>query len=216
MRLDVNVVEGKFNRGARGDLQGEGDVLVVVVVGRVVRRLHSPACATRTIAASAGTEKKIKITETPSLPSLTCIPKAFVAVIDGLRVGAGPCLRCFAFTVASRRCGPGSPGTVDHAVGMVVRSAQVVGGAVCFFLRVAFASLASVGRRWVVADPGFHFLASRLAVLVVAAGAPSLPVPPLSINRSWLVCHLRIENRNSHQFQQSITFFQVALKPALF
>ena len=105
---------------------------------------------------------------------------------------------------------------MDHTVGMVGWSAQVVGGAIPFLLGVALASLASVGRRWVVADPGFHFLASRLPVPVVAAGAPALPVAPLSINRSRLVCHLTIENKNSHQFQQSITFFQVALKPALF
>ena len=137
--------------------------------------------------------KYLKHLEASGLPSLTCIANAFVAVVDGLRVGAGPCLRCFAFTVARRRCGPGSPGTVDHAVGMVGRSAQVVGGAVCFFLRVSLASLASVGRRWVVADPRFHFLASRLPVLVVAARAPALPVAPLTINRSWFGRHLRID-----------------------
>ena len=135
----------------------------------------------------------LKIFETPNLPSLTCIPDTFVAVVDGFGVGAGPCLRCLAFTVTSGRCGPGSPGTVDHAVGMSGRSAQVVGGAVAFLLRVALAGLPSVGRRWVVADPGFHFLASRLPVLAVAAGAPPLPVAPLAINRNWLARHLRRE-----------------------
>ena len=82
---------------------------------------------------------------------------------------------------------------MDHTVGMVGGSTQVVGSAVSFFLRVALASLASVGCRWVVADPRFHFLATRLPVLVVAARAPALPVTPLAINRNWLARHLRKE-----------------------
>ena len=169
-------------------------MLIVVVVQRIVSRLHCPAGPTRAVTTSAGTEEKmLKIFETPNLPSLTCIPDTFVAVVDGFGVGAGPCLRCLAFTVTSGRCGPGGPGTVDHAVGMAGRSAQVVGGAVAFLLRVALAGLPSVGCRWVVADPGFHFLASRLPVLGVAARAPPLPVAPLAINRNWLARHLRRE-----------------------
>ena len=120
-------------------------MLVVVVVRRIVSRLHNPACTTRAVATSAGTEEKmLKIFEAPNLPSLTCIPDTFVAVVDGFRVGAGPGLRCFAFTVTSGRCGPCSPGTVDHAVGMAGWSAQVVGGAVRFLLGVALASLAFI------------------------------------------------------------------------
>ena len=57
MRLNVDLCESELNSGSSGNLEGEGDMLVVVVVGRVVGRLDSSTGATRAIATSASTEK---------------------------------------------------------------------------------------------------------------------------------------------------------------
>ena len=57
MRLNVDICESELNSGSSGNLEGEGDMLVVVVVGRVVGRLDSSTGATGAIATSASTEK---------------------------------------------------------------------------------------------------------------------------------------------------------------
>ena len=63
MRLNVDICESELNSGSSGNLEGEGDMLVVVVVGRVVGRLDSSTGATRTIATSASAEKYYHIEE---------------------------------------------------------------------------------------------------------------------------------------------------------
>ena len=60
MRLNVkNVCESKLDSPAGGNLQGEGDVHVVVVVQRIVEGLQFTACASWTITTIASTEKII-------------------------------------------------------------------------------------------------------------------------------------------------------------
>ena len=58
MRLNVDICERELDSGSSGNLEGEGDMLVVVVVGRVVGRLDSSTGATRAIATSASAARK--------------------------------------------------------------------------------------------------------------------------------------------------------------